>query len=156
MGITFVAMTVHGVYTTHRIAGPVVRLKRTMRDLAARRIPDAVHLRPKDHFKDLADDLNAALAVLREDAARRRKMADDATDKLRTLVRALENRPSDLREATALAHAALDGVEGLASHLAAPGDAAGDARPVPLPEADLPDVIREPLDRIEPAPAPDR
>lgn len=146
MGVTFVAMAVHGVYLTHRIAGPIIRLKRTMREIAARRLPGPVTLRKKDHFKDLADEMNAAIAVLREDDVRRKRMADEAVDSARQLVHALENRPSDLRESLALACAALDAAEALRSHLTMTHASGDGARPVPLHDADLPAVVSEDVD----------
>ena len=158
MAVTFVAMSIHGVFLTHRIAGPVVRLKRAMRELSSRRLPAPISLRAKDHFKDLADEVNAAVAVLREDSGRRRRMADDSVAKLRAVVRLLENQPADLRPALAAAHEALDAAEGLSSHLAVTTDAsapadADDAHPVPLADADLPAVVSEDLDALDPEPA---
>lgn len=148
MGITFVAMSIHGVYVTHRVAGPVVRMKRAMREIAARRIPGPFSLRKKDHFKDLADEMNAAVAVLREDSTRRQRMSRETTEKLTELVRLLENRPDDLRPAIALAHSVLDGAESLTRHLDATTDATRSA--VPLPEADLPAVVDEEIDELDP------
>ena len=153
MGITFVAMAVHGVYMTHRIAGPMVRFKRSMREIAARRLPRAIGLRPKDHFKDLADEMNAAMAVLREDGVRRKRMADDALATVQKLVTALERQPGNTRDTVNLAHAAMDEIETLARHLTttADGDAPA-ARPVPLAEADLPAVVSVDMDDIDAEP----
>ncbi|MCE9636856.1 MAG: methyl-accepting chemotaxis protein [Planctomycetes bacterium] len=147
MGITFVAIAVHGVYLTHRIAGPIIRLKRTMREIAARRLPAPITLRPKDHFQDLADEMNAAVAVLREDDVRRKRMADEAVATARQLVHALENRPSDLRESLTLACASLDAIESLRCHLTMTNFASADgARAIPLPETDLPAVVEQDMD----------
>lgn len=147
MGVTFVAIAVHGVYLTHRIAGPLVRLKRTMREIAARRLPAPITLRPKDHFQDLADEMNAAIAVMREDDVRRRRMADEAVATARQLVSALENRPSDLRESLTLACASLDAIESLRCHVAMTNvDGADGSRAVPLPESDLPAVVAQDMD----------
>lgn len=154
MGVTFVAMAVHGVFLTHRIAGPIVRLKRTMREIASRRLPSPITLRRKDHFKDLADEVNAAVGVLREDTTRRRRMSEEVLQATHRLVRALENPAGDRREALALAHSVLDAAEGLSRHLAVTTestqqdpDAPGH---VPLPEAEIPAVVSEQIDELDP------
>jgi hypothetical protein len=113
MGVTFVAMGIHGIYLTHRIAGPIVRLKRTMREIASRREPEPIVLRKNDHFKDLADEINVATAVLREDAIRRERILTEVLGRARACVRAIEEHPESAREALALAHSTLDGLETL-------------------------------------------
>jgi len=138
MGLTFVAMAVHGVWITHRVAGPIVRLKRTMRDLAARTIPPAIVLRKKDFFQDLATEINLALAALREDCVRRRRLSASQVEAAKKLVAALEKGSADPRAALALASAVLDGAEALDRHLAATNAGGQDAAPVPLPEAEMP------------------
>ena len=137
MGLTFVAMAVHGVWITHRVAGPIVRLKRTMRDLAARKIPGPIGLRKKDFFQDMAQEINLALAALREDSVRRRRLSAAQVEAAKKLVVSLENASFDPRHALALAAAVLDGAEALDRHLAATNDGS-ETSPVPLPEAERP------------------
>lgn len=150
MGVTFVAMAVHGVFLTHRIAGPMVRFKRTVRELAARRLPGPIALRGKDHFKDLADEMNVAVSVLREDAVRRKRMSSATVTAIRRLIESIESRSADRRETLALAHAALDDAETLAHHLdSMRGTDDADSQPVPLPEADLPAVVSAEIDELE-------
>ena len=138
MGLTFVAMAIHGVWITHRVAGPIVRLKRTMRDLAARKIPGPIGLRKKDFFQDLAQEINLALAALREDSVRRRRLSTAQVEAARKLVEALEKGSADPRAALALASSVLDGAEALDRHLAATHDGTAESSPVPLPEAEMP------------------
>jgi hypothetical protein len=138
MGVTFVAMGIHGIYVTHRIAGPIVRLKRTMREIAARKSPEPIVLRKKDYFKDLADEINAATSVMREDAIRRTRITEETLAHARAAVRALEERPQNAREALALANSTLDGLETLSRYLKATHEPGADGGAVPLPEADLP------------------
>lgn len=151
MGVTFVAMAVHGVFLTHRIAGPVVRFKRVLREVAARRLPAPITLRGKDHFKDVADEMNAAVAVLREDTARRKKMSDASVTALRRLVELIENPATSRREMLNLAHTALDDAEALAHHMDLQrGTDDADSQPVALPEADLPAVVSAEIDELDP------
>lgn len=147
MGLTFVAMAVHGVWITHRVAGPIVRLKRTMRDLAARRIPGPIGLRKKDFFQDMAQEINTVLAVLREDAGRRRRLSAAQVEAAKALVAALERSPADTREALALASSLLDSAEALDKQIVATSEGA-DADPVgqasPAGPAALPVVTAAP------------
>jgi len=117
LALTFVALAIHGVFLTHRVAGPVYRMKRFLAEIAARRLPPPIRLRKKDALKDLADDLNAAVAVLREDAARRRVLVDSVLQASHRLARSLEAPDADPREALAQAHAVLDTVEVLSAHV---------------------------------------
>ena len=139
LALTFVAMAVHGVFITHRVAGPVYRLKKTLRELAQRQVADTVHLRKKDYFKDLAVELNTALDSVREDAARRRRLNRDTVDRARELVNLLEEGgPEALDRALAAAHTTLDAAERLDRHLetSAPLANAVEDRPVPAASAD--------------------
>lgn len=150
MGVTFVAMGIHGIYMTHRIAGPIVRLKRTMREIASRREPEPIVLRKKDYFKDLADEINGATAVLREDAVRRERLLTEALGRARAVVRAIEEHPQNTREALALAHSTLDGLETLNRCLFSESDAPGAAasaeteRSPDAPPAAGPPALQEP------------
>jgi len=51
---------------THRIAGPVYRVRKHLREAAEGRLPDhPVHLRKRDHFKELAGDLNRCMETMK-------------------------------------------------------------------------------------------
>lgn len=129
MAITFVAMAIHGVYVTHRIAGPMVRFKRCMREIASRRTPVPFSLRDKDQFKDLAEEMNAAISVLCEDAERRKRTSEDTLAQVRSLIQTLESSPEDLGPALQSAYAVLDGVETLDRQLEVTEVEAPDAQP---------------------------
>lgn len=137
MGLTFVAMAIHAVFLTHRLAGPIVRYKKALRDIAAHRLPSPITVREKDYFRDLADEMNAAVSALREDAARRRKVVETHHADVKALVESLERHPDDIHGALTRAYAALDGAE---RALRACSDAGPQTHPVPLPEKELPPV----------------
>lgn len=146
LAVTFAAVAVHGVVFTHRVAGPIYRIKMTLRDMAQRRYPSKpVTLRKKDYFKDVAADLTTVIESLREDAARRRRMNEETATGARDLVDALEQGRGSRQEILAMAHLVLDRAERMDRHLAAvlPD---GATPPVPLPE-------KEVAAAVEPAPA---
>ena len=139
LAVTFVCMAIHGVVFTHRIAGPVYRLKMTLREMARRHFSEhGVNLRKKDYFKDLAAELNTVIDALREDAARERRMNAETVESVRQLIGTVERGGAGNQEMLALAHAVLDRAERLDRHLAAAGSEQPADRPhVPLPAADL-------------------
>lgn len=141
MGLTFVAMAVHAVFVTHRLAGPMVRYRKALRDIASRRTPGPVTVREKDYFRDIADEMNAAISVLREDAVRRRNIAEATRLAARDLVQSLESRPEDVHAALTRAYSVLDGAE---RAVRACSDVPPESPPVPLPEKELAPVPGEP------------
>jgi hypothetical protein len=127
LAVTFVCVAVHGVVFTHRVAGPIHRIKATLRDLAQRRLtPTPVLLRPKDYFKDVASDLSSAIDTVRDDAARQRRMNEETLVAAREAIEALEKGRAS-HETLALAHLVLDRAERLDRHLAAATDPAAPA-----------------------------
>jgi hypothetical protein len=136
--LTFACVAVHGVMITHRIAGPIYRIKAVIRDLAQRRLPSGpVTLRKGDCFLDVADELTKLVESTRDDHGRRRRMNGETVATLRELVAALESGPRPAAETLAMANQALDRAEFLDRHLTAalePGsgdEAAAAARATP-------------------------
>ncbi len=60
------------MFVSHRIAGPLFRLERTIREMGEGRMPGKVNLRKKDEFKQLAEVVNSTLQRLEEKADRDR------------------------------------------------------------------------------------
>ncbi len=54
------------LFISHRVAGPLFRLGRTMREMGEGKIPDRVKLRRKDEFKELAESVNMAIHRMEE------------------------------------------------------------------------------------------
>lgn len=130
MGLTFCAMVVHGVFLTHRLAGPVYRLKQVARRLARRDFAQDVRLRDGDHLQDVAADLAAAIRALGEDTRRMRRMNRETREALEW---ALERAPKERRALIARIHSALDAADRLDVHLAAALDGSdASAARVPL------------------------
>jgi len=63
--IILVTVTVfYGVKTSNRTAGPVYRLKKVVREVADGDLTIRIRLRKRDHLKDLATEVNAAIEIL--------------------------------------------------------------------------------------------
>ncbi len=60
-----VLMSLGTIFMTHRIAGPVFRLKKTLADVSAGRLDVDLVLREKDDLKELAQHVNVLIGDLR-------------------------------------------------------------------------------------------
>ncbi len=49
------------LFITHRTAGPIFRMSRTLREIASGKLPRKVTLRKKDEFKELSAAVNAVI-----------------------------------------------------------------------------------------------
>lgn len=64
--VVFLLLMISGLFLSHRIAGPVYRLKMQMRDIVAKNgNVNPVYLRSKDFFPEVADEMNEMLAYLK-------------------------------------------------------------------------------------------
>ena len=162
--LTFACVAVHGVLITHRVAGPMYRIKSVIRDLVQRRLPAGpITLRKGDCFRDVAEELTKLVDATRDDHARRRRMNGETVAALRDLVASLESGPRPAAETLAAANQALDRAEFLDRHLATAlstdsGDevpATAETAPAPATaEVPAPAPAAEPAAAVaEPAPA---
>jgi len=62
VGIMFIVVLIFsfglGVYYLHRIAGPIYRIEKTVREMAEGKKVEPIRLRKKDFFKSLAEAVN--------------------------------------------------------------------------------------------------
>jgi hypothetical protein len=119
LALTFVCVAAHSLVFTHRIAGPIYRIRTVLRDMAQRKLPTRpVTLREKDYFKPVADELTKVIECVRDDSARQRRMNQETMTGLRDLVSALDGGKLSAQEVLALANQTLDRAERLDRHLA--------------------------------------
>ena len=52
------------IFQSHKIAGPLFKVKRFLKSIREGKIPEKVAFRKGDHFQDLASDLNEAFFQL--------------------------------------------------------------------------------------------
>ncbi len=129
----FLCVAAHGVIFAHRLAGPMVRIKATLRGVADRKYPQTpVRLRPKDFFKDVAAEMSTMIDALREDAARGRRMNQETIAAAREALEAASAGRLSGPEMVALAQATLDRAERFDRHLATVLEAPADS-PTPTP-----------------------
>ena len=86
-----------GVFFLHRVAGPVYRFGQVLKRMSHGEIPGEIHLRPRDFFKETADEINLVIQLLKERDGAARQIDDavknisdanlpaDATDKIRQI-----------------------------------------------------------------------
>ena len=66
MFVTIITIGIFGVFFLHRVAGPVYRFHQLFHTLNKDEIPQDIHLRRKDFFKELAIELNILFKLLRK------------------------------------------------------------------------------------------
>jgi methyl-accepting chemotaxis protein len=69
-----------GVFFLHRVAGPVYRFGQVMKRIVHGELPNEVTLRPRDFFKDTAEDLNKIIRFLKKRDAAIQKVQDCLND----------------------------------------------------------------------------
>ena len=62
---TVVLLIICGLYASHRLVGPVYKLKAYFRRVAAGEDPEPIRFRRKDHLDDFSNTINRALAAER-------------------------------------------------------------------------------------------
>jgi methyl-accepting chemotaxis protein len=77
---TFVCMCLHGFLFTHRIAGPVYRIKEMLKRVQGGDLATDVKLRKNDYFQDLCEDLNGMIDQLRGDLVHFRQASQKLAD----------------------------------------------------------------------------
>ncbi|MEX1024402.1 MAG: hypothetical protein WD226_04930 [Planctomycetota bacterium] len=77
VGVLLPTILLIGVLATHRIAGPIYRFEKYLRDVAMGVAQGPCHLRKNDELGDLCDMLNVALERTRE-RAREEALAGDS------------------------------------------------------------------------------
>ncbi len=65
LGVVILVMSFMTIYISHRVAGPVYRLKNILADVAAGNLDVSLSLRKRDDLKDLAEDMDILVNDLR-------------------------------------------------------------------------------------------
>lgn len=64
-GFCLLVAVASALFLSHRIAGPLVRVKHAMREIEAGTLPEGIETRPRDYFKDEVRMLNRMVEGLR-------------------------------------------------------------------------------------------
>lgn len=70
-GVTLVNLVFWGLYLSHRVAGPIYRLRKHMVDLREGRTQGEVGFRKNDFFPELAESFNQHMSWVRENEKKR-------------------------------------------------------------------------------------
>lgn len=82
----FIAVTfVLSLFISHRIAGPIYKLRKSFGAVRSGDLTQEIHFREKDHFQELAQDYNGLIRSLRDSAARNQQRLTDAVSRLEAL-----------------------------------------------------------------------
>lgn len=91
------AFLLDSIKLSHRVAGPMVRLRREFQNLAAGKFVAPVRFRDKDFFHEVADDFNKAVARIALDYPDRRGEGEGKTTDGKTT----ESKSTDKQELAA-------------------------------------------------------
>ena len=117
--VTFLAMAFHAVLLTHRIAGPMYRVKAVLQQMARREFPEGVKFRTKDFLHDVAAEMTVTTQALREDQERVARMNGETAEAAERLVEAAE-AGADRASIAAIAREVLEAAERLGRHVSPP------------------------------------
>jgi hypothetical protein len=104
--LALVCMALHAILLLHRVAGPAYRFGKALEAMRDRDISTDVRLRKGDYLTEIADRMNGATAVLREDFAQIR-------DGLERLAEIAQREWGGVPETRRLANAVYERVERL-------------------------------------------
>jgi methyl-accepting chemotaxis protein len=91
--LTLVCVCLHSILFSHRLAGPLHRIREIIRQVRRGKIPSTVELRRHDYFQDLCEDLDALCGQLRSDMKRCHRLSHDLADAGEALAHAGELTP---------------------------------------------------------------
>lgn len=89
--LAFALLIVHSVLTSHRIAGPLFRIRAVLKTVGGGDLTQKIKLRKKDFLKKDADTVNAMIDSLREKIERLQNHGGEANADLTALKRSLQS-----------------------------------------------------------------
>lgn len=89
VGLAFVAL--HAAFVSHRVAGPLLRMRRALQEAAAGESPSPVNLRDRDYLHPEAEALNEMLRVHAQHRAESADVLRAALEELEAGRKALED-----------------------------------------------------------------
>jgi nitrogen fixation/metabolism regulation signal transduction histidine kinase len=89
-----------GLFMSHRIAGPLFKLRRQFAELAKGGFDGKLYFRKKDYFPELADDFNQMVRNIREREIRENEILATAASRIESVMKsASESAKSELETA---------------------------------------------------------
>ncbi|HMZ60140.1 MAG TPA: hypothetical protein PL048_15295, partial [Leptospiraceae bacterium] len=65
--LNLIVITVFGIFFSHRMAGPIHRIRNTLAEFNEKHSADPITLRKKDFFQDLASLINRSLELKKKE-----------------------------------------------------------------------------------------
>ena len=90
--IAVIATGFLGVFFLHRVAGPVYRFGQILRRIGHGEIPNEIQLRPRDFFKETAEEINHVIRFLKKRESTIKQIIEDVQEIEE------QNLPAEVRE----------------------------------------------------------
>jgi len=89
-----------GIFLSHRIAGPIFRMEKFLKDMAAGNLASRITLRQGDEMATLAGGINNLAEALSSSINIQKSLANSISGNLSSVKRAMESRSRDMSEIT--------------------------------------------------------
>jgi len=93
--LAFILLIVHSIMNSHRIAGPLYRIRTVLNSVGSGDLTQKITLRKKDYLKKEADNVNTMVTSLREKIDRLQSHSTAASDDLTALKQSLQSGSSE-------------------------------------------------------------
>ena len=87
-----------GVYTTHKVAGPMYRMAKNMNLIGVENHLDTIQIRKKDQLRELADAFNHMVHALKDRMYQDMRLIDQARTKIAQLHNSLKGESLDINK----------------------------------------------------------
>ena len=93
--IVVIFIVIYGIFYSHRIAGPIYRLKKTIESICNRNLNFTVRLRKKDKFQEIAEYLNNLITFLNQNVLILKEGSNNIRKKVIEAKKILSKSPID-------------------------------------------------------------
>jgi len=87
-----------GIYTSHRIAGPMYRMTKSMNMIGIENRLDAIQIRKKDQLREMADAFNYMVHTLKDRTYQDMRLLDHVRGKIKELYDSIRGESIDIRK----------------------------------------------------------
>lgn len=99
IAFTAIIISVFGLYYSHRIAGPVYRLEKTIESICNKDFSLVIRLRTKDKFQEIAEYLNKLIDFLNQENLIVKKFNNSSGKKIKEMKDLLSASPKNIENA---------------------------------------------------------
>ncbi len=95
LGLNCILLLILGIYSSHRLAGPIFRLTQYINSFAQGTRINPLRFRSSDHLQDIADAFNQMLDNLDRKASREKEIISELKEKVEFLINNVKINPND-------------------------------------------------------------